>query len=267
MTNIISIHELREKQEKNKTSRALDHGLIQKAKENVETEVASDHSADPIKDIKDIERIVEYLLDKQRYRDYMLFIVGINFGLRAGDLLSLRFQDIINSNMTFKDTFAVFEQKTRNTRRKKKNRYISVNDAVVEAITLYLENTEGISLSDHLFKSESNRGKNSDKPLTIKSLDRILKGIAEDLGLTMSVSTHTLRKTFCYHQMMMSNNEPRKLMLLQKMMNHSTPQQTLDYIGLTGEEMLEAYMGLNLGSKKSYYWLDTKLIEGTEQVV
>lgn len=47
-------------------------------------------------------------------------------------------------------------------------------------------------------------------------------------------------------------NDPRKLLLLQKMFGHSSAAQTLDYIGITGEEIEKAYMELNLGSKKHY---------------
>ena len=103
----------------------------------------------------DIFRISRFLIENGRYRDNMLFIVGINFGLRASDLRMLRFSNLINPNLTFKESFAVFEKKTRNTRKRKKNRYITINHAVIEAITLYLENTPGVSLSDYMFRSES----------------------------------------------------------------------------------------------------------------
>ena len=68
----------------------------------------------------------------------------------------------------------------------------------------------------------------------------MLKGIARDLGLGNRMATHSLRKTFAYHQMVMSGNDPRKLLLLQKMFGHSTAAQTLDYIGITSEEIDEA---------------------------
>lgn len=163
--------------------------------------------------------------------------------------------------MTFKDNFAVFEQKTRNTRKRKKNRYITINHAVIEAVTLYLENTPGVSLSDYMFRSISNRGSNVNEPLSVQSIDRILKGIAFDLDLSTKMSTHTLRKTFCYHQMVMSHNDSRKLLLLQKMLNHSSPAQTLDYIGITAEEIDEAYKQLNLGSATHNYLVDSNIIE------
>lgn len=241
--------------------RSVAPGQIAPAQETVETTIAADHTSEPIKKMSDILKVSRFLIAHERWRDNMLFIVGINFGLRVSDLRELRFCHIINDNLTFKETFAVFEKKTRNTRKKKKNRYITINNAVVDAVKLYLEHTPDVCLSDHMFRSESNRGHGTGAPLTNMSVDRILKGIAKDCELTMKVSTHTLRKTFAYHQMVMSDNDPRKLLLLQKMLNHASMAQTLDYIGITGEEIHEAYLSLNLGSETENYLVDGQICE------
>lgn len=243
-------------------TRKLRAGLIAPATDYVSSPLAPDHTSDPIKSMNDINRISKYLIDNKRYRDNMLFIVGINFGLRVSDLRMLRFANLISDNNMFKDSFPVFEQKTRNTRKRKKNRYITINEAVMQAVILYLDNTPGICLSDYMFRSESTRGDvDKNQPIHRNSIDRILKGIANDLDLNIQMSTHTLRKTFAYHQMVMSNNDPRKLLLLQKMMGHSTAAQTLDYIGITGEEIEEAYRKLNLGSTTHNYLIDSNVYE------
>ncbi len=242
-------------------SRMLRAGLIAPANEATSCELAPEHAADPIKSLDDIRRISEYLISNGKYRDNMLFIVGINFGLRVSDLRMLRFSNLINDNLVFRDSFPVFEKKTRNTRTRKKNRYITINTAVVEAVTLYLENTANVRLSDYMFRSESNNGCNVNEPLSIRSIDRILKGVAKDLGITAKISTHSLRKTFGYHQMVMSNNDNRKLLLLQKIFNHSSPAQTLDYIGITSEEIEDAYKKLNLGSADHNYLMDSNIVE------
>lgn len=247
--------------------RKLKEGLIAPAIEEVQYELAPDRAADPIKSMDDINRISKYLIAKERYRDNMLFIVGINFGLRVSDLRVLRFTNLINDNFTFKDNFPIFEKKTRNTRKRKRNRYVTINNAVIEAVTLYLEKTDGVRLSDYLFRSHSNRGGNLNEPLSIKSIDRILKNIAEECNINVKISTHSLRKTFCYHQMLMSHNDNRKLLLLQKMLGHSSPAQTLDYIGITSEEIEEAYRNLNLGSAKHNYLVDSKIVEFETLVV
>lgn len=250
------------------SSRQIKAGLIAPAREQVTCEVAPDHAAEPIKKMDDIKRISEYLIEQGRYRDYMLFIVGINFGLRVSDLRLLRFSNLINDNFTFKDSFPVFEKKTRNTRKRKKNRYITINTAVMDAVTLYLEHQSGVCLSDYMFRSVSNNGYNMNVPLDPSSIDRMLKGIARDLGLNIKMSTHTLRKTFCYWMMVRGQNDTRRLYLLQKILNHSSPAQTLQYIGISAEEIDEAYKDLNLGliDGSDRYMADCNVYE-TDDVV
>lgn len=253
--NVIDISVLRDRQ-----MRKLSPVMISPAIEDTSCEIAPDHAAEPIKSLDDIYRASSYLIEHGRYRDNMLFIVGINFGLRASDLRMLRFSNIINENLTFRDSFPVFEKKTRNTRARKMNRYITINNAVVEAVTLFLENTPGVCLSDYMFRSESNRGSNMNTPISVRAIEYILKDIADKVGLTAKVSTHTLRKTFCYWMMVRGHNDSRRLLLLQKMLNHSTPLQTLTYIGITGEEIESAYKSLNLGSTQ-HQLVDSEIVE------
>lgn len=222
------------------------------AEKEIEFDIANEHTSEPIKKLEDIKKISDYLISNGRYRDNMLFIVGINFGLRVSDLLQLRFTHLIDDNFGFRSTFPILEKKTKNTRKVKKNRYITINEAVMDAVTLYLQNSNGCKLDNYMFRSESNRGSNKNRPLSRMSVDRILKEISDSLSLGIKMSTHTLRKTFAYHQMVMSNNDPRKLLLLQKTLGHSSTAMTLEYIGITNEEIKEAYLNLNLGSKNHY---------------
>lgn len=233
-------------------TRSLRPGLISPDDRGEYTQLHPSHAAEPIKDIDDINRICDFLKSNKRFRDYMLFVVGINVGLRVSDLLQLRFHHLINDDLIFRDRFSIFEQKTSNTRKVKRDRYITVNDAVIEAVTLYLENTPGVKLSDYMFRNQGPNSTGENKPLNRKSVDRMMKGLATDLGLGCKMSTHTLRKTFGFHQLAMSNNDHRKLLLLQRMFGHSSPNQTLEYIGITADEIDEAYKKLNLGASCNY---------------
>lgn len=240
--------------------RRVSPDLIAPALTDVTVELADEHAADPIKSLDEIERISKHLIGKGRYRDNMFFIVGINLGLRISDLLTLRFCYLINDDLTFKSSFPILEKKTKNTRKVKKNRHLTINDAVVDAVLLYLNNTKTpCSLDDYMFRSESNNC-NSDKPINRRSANSIMYRIKEECGLNYNVSTHTLRKTFGYHQMVMSNNDPRKLLVLQKMFGHSSSMQTLEYIGITGEEIEDAYRNLNLGNP-NHYITETRMLE------
>ena len=251
----------------NRITRTLEEGVVLPVSGNDTAEIAGEHTAEPIKSIEDIKRISEYLVSNGRYRDNMLFIVGINFGLRVSDLLRLRFNMVLDETLTFRDRFPILEKKTANTRKVRRNRYITINDSAIQAITLYIKEMAKkgtpVHMDDYLFRGESNRCGNQNKPMNRVSVDRILKSICEEVGVNAKVSTHTLRKTFGYHQMVMSGNDPRKLLLLQKIFGHSTVSQTLDYIGITREEIEDAYLTLNLGGVEYY----NRLSEAEEQAI
>lgn len=231
--------------------RKLADGLIAPAKEKVDFEIAGDHKAEPIKSLDEIRRITEYLISNERWRDNMLFICGINFGLRISDLLRLRFCNLIDDDMTFKDEFPILEKKTAHTRKVKQNRWLSINNAVVEAVTLYLQHVP-CKLDDFMFRSESRNGSNKNVAMSRMAVHNLLESLQKELNIDAHLSSHSLRKTFGYHQMAMSGNDPRKLVILQRMFGHSSLMQTMEYIGITDEEISEAYMNLNLGSQSVY---------------
>lgn len=233
------------------SQRRVSTEIILPAKEEIEEDIAPKHDADPIKSVEDINRISEYFIQRGEYRNNMLFIVGINFGLRISDLLQLRFGNLIDENYCFKTTFPILEKKTKNTRKVAKNRYISINEAVMEAVTLYLEHYPS-RLDEYMFQDERGGKKRENKPIHRNLAERIIKDVTRELGIQGHFATHTLRKTFGYHQMLMSGNDPRKLLLLQKIYGHSSSMQTLTYIGVTMEEIEDSYMHLNLGSRKCY---------------
>lgn len=213
------------------------------------------HDMDPIKDTQTLKNISDYLISKGRYRDNMLFILGINFGLRVSDLRLLTFNHLLevkNQQLMFKDYFPIIELKTKKTRRKKINRVVTINSAVMDAVELFL-NHNSKTLNDYLFKGDySNRSKNLGTPLTREQIYNIIKGLGAECNLTEKVGTHTLRKTFGYHQMAMSNFSNDKLLLLQEMFGHSSPSITLRYIGLTQDIILASCKKLNLGTDYSY---------------
>ncbi|NMA32569.1 MAG: tyrosine-type recombinase/integrase, partial [Alphaproteobacteria bacterium] len=65
----------------------------------------------PIRSIEQIKQI-EKILKSQSMRDYMLFRLGINSGLRISDILKLKVKDLRNQ-----DYFILKEQKTGKTQR------------------------------------------------------------------------------------------------------------------------------------------------------
>lgn len=190
---------------------------------------------EPIKNIKDIAKIKQYLMGKSNKRDYMLFTVGINVGLRAGDLLRLKTKEILNDG-TIVEKVVIYEEKT------DKKREFELNTSAKDAIRLYLGTLQEIDYEAFLFKSRKGSG-----ALTVESAHKIIKTTLRELNIKGNYGTHSLRKTFAYH--IYANNikdNPTIINTLQKMLNHSSASVTLRYIGITKEVISDVYNSLNL---------------------
>ena len=187
------------------------------------------HEVEPIRNIKDINKIKQYLLGKKNKRDYCIFVVGINIGLRAGDLLSLKISDITDGKIIF-DEVTIKEQKTN------KKKTFALNKSAKDSIKLYLDSLSDIDLNDYLFKSRKG------EHLGVRPLHHIIKSTLRDLGIKGNYGTHSLRKTMAFHRY--QNNVP--LETLQKMLNHSSSAITLRYIGITKEVITDCYNAVNL---------------------
>lgn len=184
---------------------------------------------EPIKNTRDINKIKQYLYGKENKRDYCIFVVGINVGLRAGDLLSLKIKDVTDVNAIF-DTVTIKEQKTGKTRN------FALNKNAKEAIQIYLNSLANYDMEDFLFKSRKGGH------LGVRPLHHIIKTLTKDLGIKGNFGTHTLRKTMAYHRYI--NNVP--LETLQKLLNHSSSAITLRYIGITQKVIIDCYNAVNL---------------------
>lgn len=216
-----------------------------------------EQTMDAFRDQAEVDKVATYLLDNEMYREYMLFIVGINLGLRYSDLSILRFCDFLNEDGTFKDELPLrSEVKTRN--KKTRNRHIMINNAVKKAIAEFLSRNPR-NITDYLFENISNnrsayvgQSENSEsKPLSNTAICNMVKSIAEDVGIFRRFGSHSLRKTFGRLYLINHKDDPTALITLQMIFGHSSPRITLAYIGITADDLAEAYkMNLGLVSKQ-----------------
>lgn len=65
-------------------------------------------SVEPIRKKNDIKRIENAFINKNNYRDFLIFKIGINCGLRISDILSLNVEDVRN-----KTKLEIIEKKTK----------------------------------------------------------------------------------------------------------------------------------------------------------
>ncbi|ADH99458.1 site-specific integrase [Salisediminibacterium selenitireducens] len=172
-------------------------------------------TVEPIRDKTQIEAMKSSL--KQRsYRDYFLFVLGLNTGLRVGDLLPLKVGDVRG-----KKYIVLIEEKTTKAKRFPLNREIR---------SFLSDYTIGMSDDDYLFASSM-----TGEPIKRDRAYKILRRAAEEAGVEF-VGTHTMRKTFGYH----FYKQYKDASMLQKIFNHSSQSITLRYIGISQEEIDDA---------------------------
>ena len=176
---------------------------------------------EPIRDIKAIKRIKKILTDNSR--DFCLFTLGINTAYRANELISIKVRDV--AHLTMGDVLEIKQSKV------KKYRGVTLNKNVIEAITALLA-SRSYQSDDYLFYSQR-----ADK-LTVESVNHRVKQWCKDVGLAGNYGSHSLRKTWGYHQRVQKN---APVPLLMEAFGHSTQKQTLDYLGIQSHEIQELY--------------------------
>ena len=200
-------------------------------------------SVEPIRDTKTIKNM-RAILKSQSIRNELLFILGINVGLRISDILKLKVKDITKLNTKApKDYVIITEIKTRKIKK------FYIGDIVKKVIENYMKENNNPGFDTYIFLSR----KGINMPITRQQAYRIINNAAESLGIVErndkgnlihgEIGTHTLRKTFGYH----SFQNGTSLELLMDLFNHSSKTQTLRYIGITEDQKKEVYLKSNLG--------------------
>jgi integrase len=199
-------------------------------------QAGSSIKVEPIRDLKDIRLIKKLLAD--RPRDLALFVLGINTSLRASDLARLTVGQL--QGLKPMDELELKEKKTGKVRR------LSLNRACIEAIEGQLKALSSCSkpndghpssvlpIDSHPFFA-SRRGGGA---LTVSSIHRLVKSWCRAINLRGNYGSHTLRKTWGYHQRVTYG---QALPVLCEVLGHATQRQTLTYLCIQAEEIKSVY--------------------------
>src|SRR5208283_4134681 len=109
-------------------------------------------------------------------------------------------------------------------------RRISLNKSCVDAINRLLESRP---YGDDDFLFSGRRG-----VLTVPSVNRLVKEWCEAINLQGNFGSHSMRKTWGYHQRVSFGRGVAELMVV---FNHSSEKQTLDYLCVQPEEIKSIY--------------------------
>lgn len=181
--------------------------------------------AKPITTTDKVLDIQDYLKYKNE-RDYVLFVVGVTTGYRAGDLVSLKARDIREAIR--KGEFTIFEGKKRNCKNiREKNRKPRTVEIIPKVSKLLKEYIKDKKDYEYIFKSR----KGTNKPIGVQAVSNILKEAGEYFGL-YDISAHSMRKTYAYKIYIESD---RDIVAVKELLGHRSIEETKLYIGLDRE--------------------------------
>jgi len=176
-----------------------------------------------VQPIKDRNKIAELKMEllKRNYKYYILCIIGLNTGLRIGDIISLKVEDVRN-----KSHITLREEKTN------KIKVFPINPQLRSELDKYISGKDN---HEYLFPSRQRNSQGVVSHITRVQAYRYIKNVAEELGIE-NFGMHSFRKSFGYFYY----QETKDIVKLMQIFNHSSQNVTRRYIGLTQEEIDES---------------------------
>ena len=183
----------------------------------------------PITSTQKVLDVQDYLRYKNE-RDYVLFILGITTGYRAGDLVELRVRDIKEALRRLE--FTIFEGKKMNCKnireRNRKPRTVEIRPKVGKILREYIKNKK-----DYEYVFQSRKGANNH--IGVQAVSNILKEAAGYFGL-YDITAHSMRKTYAYKIYI---NSGKDIVAVKELLGHSSIEETKKYLGLDKERYHE----------------------------
>lgn len=191
---------------------------------------------EPIRDRKKIAQIKNLLRGVKRYRDLLLFVVGINTALRISDLLQLQIGHFLDDRGRIRQRFWIKERK------RGKRHEVVINESIREALEAYLSVNPMIGKKPENYVFFNPKTKDYSRPIKRGQSWKFITTICREVGLMGNFGTHSLRKTWGYHARMQGVD----LALIMHKLNHESIAYTKRYLGITDDELQAVAQCLNL---------------------
>lgn len=111
-----------------------------------------------------------------------------------------------------------------------------MNDSVKKVLFQYIHCTN-LQSTDYLFLSKKTK-----LPITRQQAYRVIHQAAETVGITGKIGTNSMRKTFGFH----AYKRGVAISLLQRHFNHSSPSETLKYLGISKDDPIRTQIDVRL---------------------
>lgn len=180
----------------------------------------------------DFISLITRLEKDEEYKFCLLISLGVFTGLRIGDLLSLRYNDVLG-----KEVFKLKEIKTG------KERSIKINKDLKEIIERIVSKLKILNKNEFIFIN-----KFGTKPIDKSYVNVRLKEIFKKYRIKVNgnISTHTFRKTLGRRVVEVNDYSNHTLVLLMELFGHSSMSITKRYLGIREQEIHSVYDSLTI---------------------
>lgn len=188
---------------------------------------------EPIRDLAAIAAIKIHLADKPR--DLCLFTLGINTAFRANELLSITVDQVRHLNVG--DLLELKQSKT------SKYRVTPLNRPAIESIQNWLAAYPDQTRKRHRSPQSVLFLSGTGEALKVPTVSRMVKNWCRNANLKGNYGSHSLRKSWGYHQRVQMDTA---IPILMEAFGHSSQKQTLDYLGIQSGEIMDIYLRMEL---------------------
>lgn len=191
---------------------------------------------EPIMDRDKLDAMADYLYNKNK-RDYVMFEIGINLGIRVTDFTKQR---VCFYRQACEKGYIDFTPSK--TKRYGKKVHLPISEDMNALIRSYIKDKD-----DNEWMFPSRKTLNGEQiSITRQQVTRILDEAAREVGIKENIGAHSMRKTFGYWHYKYNND----IRMLMEIFNHSSEAVTLRYIGVSNEEKKKSMECMNLGVRE-----------------
>lgn len=220
---------------------------------------ARNQTMEPIESREEVNAVVSYCLEKEQWRNALLFIFGFNTALRISDIIETQMFEVIKENHLV--SFFSFVENKKRWMEKPRPVKLYTNQAIEEMLDLYCIKTPNVTPVSYLFENYSrgaalinDSGYFIRPHMSRQAAWKIIKKVTADVGVYGMMGTHTLRKTPVWQILTREPDandnivkNPNGLQVAQALLNHSNPHSTLHYTTALQKQLEIEMKRLNLG--------------------
>ena len=181
--------------------------------------------------IRAIKGIISKNKTANTSRNFLLWIIGTNTGLRISDILALELKDVLDNKGKIRESLEITEKKT------KRPRDIAIRPPVKSALERFFRDTGSYDPNEYLFKDRRKGKEDINKPITRVRAWQMINEWGRKAGVNYKIGCHSLRKIFGSYAF----KAGIPLIYISEELGHRNVEVTKRYLGITADETKNAF--------------------------